>query len=89
MGEETSCVRSWGPPGCSRPLFREHIASFERSLQQVPLCLHSTLGLAEQALVEAEQFDVRYEQGVYVYGEVPYVYRDKARTVQSISKYIK
>ncbi|KAI1792425.1 Gpi1-domain-containing protein [Ganoderma leucocontextum] len=37
----------------------------------------------------AEQFDVRYEQGVYVYGEVPYVYRDKARTVQSISKYIK
>ena len=37
----------------------------------------------------AEQFDVRYEQGVYVYGEVPYVYKDKARTVQSISKYIK
>ncbi|KAM5536827.1 hypothetical protein V8D89_009545 [Ganoderma adspersum] len=37
----------------------------------------------------AEQLDVRYEQGVYVYGEVPYVYRDKARTVQSISKYIK
>ena len=37
----------------------------------------------------AEQFDVRYEQGVYVYGEVPYVYRVKARTVQSISKYIK
>ncbi|KAI0705470.1 N-acetylglucosaminyl transferase component-domain-containing protein [Earliella scabrosa] len=37
----------------------------------------------------AEQFDVRYEQGVYVFGEVPYVYHDKARTVQSISKYIK
>ncbi|PIL29188.1 hypothetical protein GSI_09237 [Ganoderma sinense ZZ0214-1] len=35
----------------------------------------------------AEQFDIRYEQGVYVYGEVPYVYRDKARTVQSISKF--
>ncbi|KAI0363975.1 Gpi1-domain-containing protein [Pilatotrama ljubarskyi] len=37
----------------------------------------------------ADQFDVRFEQGVYVAGEVPYVYHDKARTVTSISKYIK
>ena len=36
-----------------------------------------------------EQFDIRYEQGLYVSREVRYVYRDKARTVHSISKYIK
>ena len=37
----------------------------------------------------AEQFDVRYEQAAYVYEERPYVYNHKARTVRSISKYIK
>ena len=37
----------------------------------------------------AEQFDVRYEQATYVYEERPYVYNDKARTVRSISIYIK
>ncbi|EIW53284.1 Gpi1-domain-containing protein [Trametes versicolor FP-101664 SS1] len=37
----------------------------------------------------AGQFDVRLEQGAYVAGEVPHVYHDKARTVVSISKYIK
>ncbi|RPD61557.1 Gpi1-domain-containing protein [Lentinus tigrinus ALCF2SS1-7] len=45
--------------------------------------------LSRMVSTTAEQFDVRYEQGVYVFGEVPYVYNDKARTVQSISKYIK
>ncbi len=40
-------------------------------------------------LAAAEQFDVRYEQGVYVFGEAASVYNDRARTVQSISKYIK
>ncbi|KAI0672228.1 N-acetylglucosaminyl transferase component-domain-containing protein [Trametes maxima] len=37
----------------------------------------------------ADQLDVRFEQGVYVVGEAPHVYHDKARTVSSISKYIK
>ncbi|KAI0772949.1 Gpi1-domain-containing protein [Trametes elegans] len=36
-----------------------------------------------------DQLDVRFEQGVYVAREVPHVYGDKARTVTSISKYIK
>ncbi|KAL7284684.1 hypothetical protein ACG7TL_001986 [Trametes sanguinea] len=37
----------------------------------------------------ADQLDVRFEQGIYVAGELPHVYHDKARTVTSISKYIK
>ncbi|RDX42865.1 Gpi1-domain-containing protein [Lentinus brumalis] len=45
--------------------------------------------LARMVSTTAEQFDVRYEQGVYVFGEAASVYNDRARTVQSISKYIK
>ncbi|KAI0767286.1 N-acetylglucosaminyl transferase component-domain-containing protein [Fomes fomentarius] len=45
--------------------------------------------LSRMCSTTAEQFDVRYEQGAYVIGEVAHVYNDKARTVQSISKYIK
>ncbi|OSD00521.1 Gpi1-domain-containing protein [Trametes coccinea BRFM310] len=37
----------------------------------------------------ADQLDVRFEQSIYVAGELPHVYHDKARTVTSISKYIK
>ncbi|KAI8989047.1 N-acetylglucosaminyl transferase component-domain-containing protein [Trametes punicea] len=36
-----------------------------------------------------DQLDVRIEQAIYVAGEIPHVYHDKARTVSSISKYIK
>ncbi|KAH9851050.1 N-acetylglucosaminyl transferase component-domain-containing protein [Lenzites betulinus] len=36
-----------------------------------------------------DQLDVRLEQGAYVVGELPQVYHNKARTVVSISRYIK
>ncbi|OBZ76949.1 N-acetylglucosaminyl-phosphatidylinositol biosynthetic protein gpi1 [Grifola frondosa] len=36
-----------------------------------------------------EQFDVRFEQSVYVLSEMRSVYRDKALSVDSISRYIK
>ncbi|KAI0649851.1 N-acetylglucosaminyl transferase component-domain-containing protein [Trametes meyenii] len=37
----------------------------------------------------ADQLAIRFEQGVYVSGSVLHVYHDTARTVSSISKYIK
>ncbi|KAI0357672.1 Gpi1-domain-containing protein [Trametes cingulata] len=45
--------------------------------------------IAREISSTADQLDVRFEQGVYVAGELPHVYHDKARTVTSISKYIK
>ncbi|KAI0753342.1 N-acetylglucosaminyl transferase component-domain-containing protein [Daedaleopsis nitida] len=51
--------------------------------------IQASYTLARMFSTAAEQFDVRYEQGVYVSREVAHVYHGKARTVQSISKYIK
>ncbi|KAJ2974413.1 hypothetical protein NUW54_g11898 [Trametes sanguinea] len=45
--------------------------------------------ISRELSTTADQLDVRFEQGIYVAGELPHVYHDKARTVTSISKYIK
>ncbi|KAI0634356.1 Gpi1-domain-containing protein [Trametes polyzona] len=51
--------------------------------------VHDILRILRDFSTTADQLDVRLEQGIYVAGEVPYVYYDKACTIASISKYIK
>ncbi|KAI9056489.1 Gpi1-domain-containing protein [Trametes sanguinea] len=55
-------------------------------LRRVARELHA---ISRELSTTADQLDVRIEQGIYVTGELPHVYHDKARTVTSISKYIK
>ncbi|KAI0718601.1 Gpi1-domain-containing protein [Cerioporus squamosus] len=76
--------------------------TYVRRGQSVPEAIHKSVGssamirrgaktlhILARMVAAAEQFDVRYEQGVYVFGEAASVYNDRAGTMQSISKYIK
>ncbi|TBU25742.1 N-acetylglucosaminyl transferase component-domain-containing protein [Dichomitus squalens] len=67
------------PPSRTTPITPSSLANIIATIYGVSRQISSTM----------EQCDIRYEQGLYVSREVSYVYQDKARTVHSISKYIK
>ncbi|CDO68621.1 hypothetical protein BN946_scf184996.g52 [Trametes cinnabarina] len=68
------------PPASSTVQRSSHYALVRQAVRR----LHA---ISREFSTTADQLDVRFEQGIYVAGELPHVYQDKARTVSSISKF--
>ncbi|OJT05908.1 N-acetylglucosaminyl-phosphatidylinositol biosynthetic protein gpi1, partial [Trametes pubescens] len=85
-----SRVADASPRGHSAPTASQRPSGYREGVLQTRFASAvKTLHGLRDLSTTAGQFDVRFEQGAYVAGEVPHVYHDKARTVVSISKYIK